>query len=103
MTNPADSRLDELSIRCLSSQTLKDPAKASAVGRGAHNPVELRGKLAWVLEHYRQPVLIEEFLPGREFTVALIGNENPRILPVMEILPGDQCPAGYRFCLFLRS
>jgi D-alanine-D-alanine ligase len=36
---------------------------------------------------YAQEVLVEEFLPGREFTVALIGDqENPRMLPPMEIV-----------------
>jgi D-alanine-D-alanine ligase len=40
----------------------------------------------WALATYRQPVLIEEFLPGREFTVALIGNgPQLRMLPIVEI------------------
>ncbi len=34
---------------------------------------------------YKQPALVEEFLPGREFTVGLIGNDKPLIFPVMEI------------------
>ncbi len=91
VTNPADSRLDELEYPVFIKPNAEGSSKGIRSWSRAHNPVELREKLAWVLEHYRQPVLIEEFLPGREFTVALIGNENPRILPVMEILPGDQC------------
>lgn len=34
---------------------------------------ELRPRCAELIEVYRQPVLVEEFLPGREFTVGLIG------------------------------
>jgi D-alanine-D-alanine ligase len=34
---------------------------------------------------YRQPVLVEEYLPGREFTVGILGNRNPIIFPIMEI------------------
>lgn len=47
-----------------------------------------------VLDVYRQPALIEEFLPGREFTVAVLGNDpNLRILPIVEI-NFDALPAG---------
>ncbi|APG26862.1 D-alanine--D-alanine ligase [Syntrophotalea acetylenivorans] len=50
------------------------------------NRKELLRQVEWSLKTYRQPVLIEEFLPGREFTVALLGNgESLRILPVVEI------------------
>jgi D-alanine-D-alanine ligase len=47
---------------------------------------ELVRQLTWVLDAYQQPVLIEEFLPGREFTVALLGNGNDlSVLPIVEI------------------
>ena len=36
--------------------------------------IELRGQVAWVMQVYRQPALVETFLPGREFTVGLVGN-----------------------------
>jgi D-alanine-D-alanine ligase len=50
------------------------------------NRSELVRQLEWLLETYRQPALIEEFLPGREFTVALIGNGSDlRVLPIVEI------------------
>lgn len=46
----------------------------------------LRKKVLEVIGLYSQPALIEEFLPGREFTVALVGNkESLRALPIVEI------------------
>lgn len=39
-----------------------------------HDEATLREQVGWVIQAYRQPALIEEYLPGREFTVGLIGN-----------------------------
>jgi len=59
-----------------------------------HNRRELVKQLEWVLETYRQPALVEEFLPGREFTVALLGNgADLRVLPIVEI-NFDTLPQG---------
>jgi D-alanine-D-alanine ligase len=45
----------------------------------------LRATVREQLARYSGAVLIEEFLPGREFTVAMIGSP-PRMLPPMEIV-----------------
>ena len=61
------------------------------------NRKELVTQVEWVLNTYGQRVLIEDFLPGREFTVAMLGNgETLSVLPIVEIdfstLPGDVNP-----------
>jgi D-alanine-D-alanine ligase len=55
---------------------------------------EMREQVLWLFNNYNEPALVEEFLPGREFTVAIIGNgSDARVLPVVEIL-FDSLPPG---------
>ncbi len=56
----------------------------------ARDEPELRQAVAQVIERYRQGALVESFLPGREFTVGLLGNgDDLRVLPPMEIIFRD--------------
>jgi D-alanine-D-alanine ligase len=50
----------------------------------------LRAVVRELIERYRQPALIEVYVPGREFTVGLLGDRRPRVLPPMEILFKDK-------------
>jgi D-alanine-D-alanine ligase len=63
------------------------------------DPEALRPLVRELYARYRQPVLVEEFLPGREFTVGVLGNVDdgtiPELLPPMEIVfvdPGAKNP-----------
>ncbi|MEI8351832.1 MAG: D-alanine--D-alanine ligase, partial [bacterium] len=50
------------------------------------NSTELRTLCETLLGKYDQPVLVEEFLPGREFTVAILGTgSKARVLGTMEV------------------
>jgi D-alanine-D-alanine ligase len=51
---------------------------------------ELRKVVKTVIETYRQAALVETYLSGREFTIALIGERRPRVLPPMEIIFTDK-------------
>ncbi|MBI4705482.1 MAG: hypothetical protein HY744_30680 [Deltaproteobacteria bacterium] len=69
---------------------VKPLAEGSSKGIAGSNVVETEAalrKLARQLAgRYRQPVLVERFLPGREFTVALLGERRPRVLPPLEVV-----------------
>jgi D-alanine-D-alanine ligase len=56
--------------------------------------MEMRERVCWVLDRFQEPALVEEFLSGREFTVAILGNgDEARALPIVEI-KFDSLPAG---------
>jgi D-alanine-D-alanine ligase len=51
----------------------------------------------FLLENYKQPVLVEEYLPGKEFTCAVLGNgDEATVLPIVgmnfETLPKGALP-----------
>lgn len=49
------------------------------------DPRSLEEKARWLLEDYGPPVLVEEFVSGPEFTVGILGNDDPCVLGVMQI------------------
>ena len=46
---------------------------------------ELTERIEYIFEHFKQSVLIEEFVEGREFNVSVVGDLRPRVLPISEI------------------
>ncbi|WP_415835585.1 D-alanine--D-alanine ligase family protein, partial [Corallococcus soli] len=51
-----------------------------------YSETELRDVVKEIAGKYQQPALIEEYIGGREFTVGLLGERRPRVLPPMEIV-----------------
>lgn len=51
-----------------------------------------RERVAMLLDTYGPPVLVEEFLAGREFNVSVIELPEPKALPVAEILFEEEGP-----------
>jgi D-alanine-D-alanine ligase len=52
----------------------------------------LNERVAHLLENYGPPVLVEQFIRGREFNVAVVEAPDLRVLPVSEILFVDKDP-----------
>jgi D-alanine-D-alanine ligase len=52
-----------------------------------NNDEELRREIVRIRDDYHQAAIVEEYLPGREFTVAVLGNgKAARVLPIVEIV-----------------
>ncbi len=64
------------------------------------SPSELRARIAHVLEVYRQPALVEDFVDGRELHVSLWGNGQVRMLPPAEMDFGAFADVRDRLCTY---
>jgi len=46
---------------------------------------ELMERMDWLHAHFDSPVLIEEYIDGREIYVGVLGNDKPEALPIVEL------------------
>lgn len=96
---PADLDLVDLPFPLF----VKPVAEGSGKGINAHSRANNRGELQQrvldVMTRFRQPALVETYLPGREFTVGIVGTGDlARVLGVIEIAPtGKAAGADYGF------
>lgn len=82
----------------------KPNCEGSSMGVRRHSvcrdAAELAPLAAWILAEYRQPVLVESFLPGAEVTVVVLGDgAGARILGAMEIAPRQGGPDRFVYSL----
>ncbi len=62
--------------------------KMEAVSLGievVHSKADLEILIAKLVEEFHQPILVEQFIPGREFAIGLLGNKDPEVFPLLEI------------------
>ena len=61
------------------------------------NEVELRAAATVIYNEFKQAVLAEQFIEGREVNVGLLGNDPPEALPPVELNFGSEGPAIYTY------
>jgi D-alanine-D-alanine ligase len=83
--------------------TLKFPLFVKPVSEGTGKGItdkslvnsseELKSMVEWILKEFKQPALVEEYLPGREFTVGVIGTgHESEAIGGMEIFCANNLP-----------
>ncbi len=90
------SKLD-FSLPCIVKPLHEGSSKGIYNASVVRTDEELHRQVKRIIGEYEEPALVEKFLTGREFTVAILGNDSDiRILPIVEIrfdsLPDDVNP-----------
>jgi D-alanine-D-alanine ligase len=83
-----------ISFPCIVKPLHEGSSKGIFNASVVHTIGELTRQVEKILTEYHEPALVEKFLPGREFTVAVLGNgSNVCVLPIVEIC-FDSLPEG---------
>ncbi len=78
-----------LFVKPVSEGTGKGITEKSLVNSGP----DLRKMVEWILSEFHQPALVEEYLPGREFTVGVVGYGHDAVaIGGMEVICADNLP-----------
>lgn len=78
---------------------VKPGSEDASVGIGHESVVtnqpDLDRRVAFILERYGPPVLVEQYISGRELNVAVVADPEPRLLPASEILFRSAKPGAW--------
>jgi D-alanine-D-alanine ligase len=86
--SPADLRgLGALPFPCLAKPAYEGSSKGVRDDSVLGGSEEAAARVPALLAAYRQPVLLEEFVEGDEYTVGVVGNDPPRAVGAMRIRP----------------
>ncbi|MFA5276119.1 MAG: ATP-grasp domain-containing protein [Candidatus Omnitrophota bacterium] len=66
------------------------------------NSKELKKQVDFIVNTYKQPALVEEFITGQEFTVAIVGNDRPEVFPVVQVKIDGSLDLDEKFYTFAR-
>ena len=99
--SPAQARALSLPYPLFAKPAFEGSGKGVSVRSVCQTKRELVHQVDYLLATYREPVLVETYLPGAEYTVAILGNaDEARCLPIVgmnfETLP-DGAPPIYGY------
>jgi len=65
-----------------------------------NDDAQLKQQVDFITQTYKQPALVEEFIPGMEFTVAVLGNGPYETMPIVQVCIDGKVELGDLFYTF---
>ncbi len=93
---------DHMKFPLIVKPRFEGSSKGLSESSRVENIDELRTQVEHVLETYKQPALVEEFISGSEFTVGVIGNDDPVALAVVQVKIDGRLQLNNKFYTFSR-
>ncbi|MCM8757646.1 MAG: ATP-grasp domain-containing protein [Candidatus Omnitrophica bacterium] len=85
--------VDHLNFPLIVKPRYEGSSKGLDVKAKVDNEMELKERIKYIISTYKQPALVEEFIRGYEFTVAIVGNDEPKVFaPVQTKIDGRLKP-----------
>jgi len=93
---------DHLKFPLIVKPRFEGSSKGLSEDSRVENKDELIKQAEYIINTYRQPALVEEFISGQEFTVAIVGNDEPLLLPIVQIKIDGRLKLNNKFYTFAR-
>jgi D-alanine-D-alanine ligase len=95
VSNPDEASLIRLPFPLFVKPVSEGTGKGVSAASKVMNGPDLRHACADLIIRFKQPAIVETFLPGREFTVGIVGSGNDsRVIGLMEVLLLDNAEQG---------
>lgn len=94
--------VDHLHFPLIVKPRFEGSSKGLSDASRVQNLEELKKQAEYIINTYKQPALIEEFISGQELTVAIVGNNPPEVLPSVQIKIDGRLKLNDKFYTFAR-
>jgi len=101
-TPDALADMDHLKFPLIVKPRFEGSSKGLSEDSRVENAQDLKRQAEYIINTYKQPALVEEFISGQEFTVAVVGNDPVEIMPIVQIKIDGRLKLNNKFYTFAR-
>jgi D-alanine-D-alanine ligase len=94
--------MDHLKFPLIVKPRFEGSSKGLTENSRVENREELKKQVEYIINTYKQPALVEEFISGQEFTVVVIGDNSPEVMPIVQIKIDGRLKLNDKFYTFAR-